>query len=79
MIGQVARVSSSQRGIHLAMGATLSIGALVLAVLILLGSAMGPSQGDPGTLAVIGLIAAACTVVVLDAVTRHAERPGGSL
>lgn len=71
MIGQVAKVSWSQRGIHVAVVATLSIGALVLAVLVLLASAMDTSQGDPGTLAVIGVIAAACTVVVLDAVTRQ--------
>src|SRR5699024_6965545 len=35
------------------------------------GSAMASGQGDPGSLAVIGAIAAACTIVVLDAITRH--------
>lgn len=71
MIGQFVKLSWAQRGIHIAMVATLSAGALVLAVLMLLGSAMGTAQGDPGTLAVIGMIAAACTIVVLGAVTRH--------
>ena len=71
MIGLFATVSWAQRGIYAAVVAALSAGAVVFAALILLGSAMASGQGDPGSLAVIGAIAAACTIVVLDAITRH--------
>ena len=71
MIGLFATVSWAQCGIYAAVVAALSCGAAVFAALILLGSAMSSGQGDPGSLAVIGAIAAACTIVVLDAITRH--------
>src|SRR5699024_12718393 len=71
MIGLFATVSWAQRGIYAAVVAALSAGAVVFAALIRLGSAMASGQGDPGSLAVIGAIAAACTIVVLDAITRH--------
>ena len=71
MIGQFATVSWAQRGIYVAMVAALSVGAVIFAALALLGSAMASGRADPGSLGVIGVIAAACTIVVLDAITRH--------
>lgn len=71
MIGLFATVSWAQRGIYAAVVAALSAGAVVFATLILLASALNTGQGDPGSLAMIGAIAAACTIVVLDAITRH--------
>ena len=65
------RISWSERGLMRPVFAVLTVGGLVISTLA--SYAFGLAEGgDIGSLVTIGTIAAACTLVVLRAVTRHA-------
>ena len=65
------RISWSERGLMRPVFAVLAVGGLVISTLA--SYAFGLAEGgDIGSLVTIGTIAAACTLVVLRAVTRHA-------